>query len=254
METIITCLEFYFITSLRYLFFTGLFFLIFYKIFKIQFSTSKIQEKKAAKKDFYREILQSLQSNFIITLFGILALFTPLKSHSLIYTSLTDYPIWWIPISLILSLILHDAYFYWMHRLLHHKKIFRYTHLVHHQSTNPSPFTSYSFHYLEAITEGFILFLIIFLIPIHPIALILFTLLGFIINVYGHLGYEIMPQSFRTSLWFEFINTSVYHNIHHRKFKGNYGLYFRFWDRLMKTENPEYFTEYDKIQKNRFHK
>jgi sterol desaturase/sphingolipid hydroxylase (fatty acid hydroxylase superfamily) len=41
--------------------------------------------------------------------------------------------------------------------------------------------------------------------------------------------------------------------MHHSKFIGNYGLYFRFWDRLMKTERPDYIKEYDKIQKIRFH-
>jgi sterol desaturase/sphingolipid hydroxylase (fatty acid hydroxylase superfamily) len=27
----------------------------------------------------------------------------------------------------------------------------------------------------------------------------------------------------------------VYHNLHHERFNGNYGLYFTFWDRLMGT-------------------
>ena len=48
------------------------------------------------------------------------------------------------------------------------------------------------------------------------------------------------------------INTSVYHNLHHSKFKGNYSLYFRWWDKLMKTENPDYVKEYDRIQEQRF--
>ncbi|MHA4894836.1 sterol desaturase family protein [Pedobacter sp. PWIIR3] len=48
------------------------------------------------------------------------------------------------------------------------------------------------------------------------------------------------------------MNTSIHHNLHHSKFKGNYGLYFRFWDRLMGTENPNYVKEYDRIQNQRF--
>ena len=63
-----------------------------------------------------------------------------------------------------------------------------------------------------------------------------------------------MNKSFRNSFWFQIINSSVYHNLHHKKFQGNYGLYFRFWDRIMKTENPNYSKEYDLIQKNRFSK
>jgi len=40
--------------------------------------------------------------------------------------------------------------------------------------------------------------------------------------------------------------------MHHSKFKGNYGLYFRIWDRLMKTEHPDYVKDYDRIQERRF--
>ena len=80
----------------------------------------------------------------------------------------------------------------------------------------------------------------------------MFTVTGFIINVYGHLGYEIMPKWFRQTIMFEFFNTSLHHNMHHRKFKWNYGLYFRVWDRIMKTEHPDYVKEYDLLQKQRF--
>jgi len=86
----------------------------------------------------------------------------------------------------------------------------------------------------------------------HPVTILLFTITGFIINVYGHLGYEVAPKWFRYSWLFEILNTSVHHNLHHSKFKGNYGLYFRIWDRLMGTEHPDYVKEYDKLQKQRF--
>jgi sterol desaturase/sphingolipid hydroxylase (fatty acid hydroxylase superfamily) len=39
--------------------------------------------------------------------------------------------------------------------------------------------------------------------------------------------------------------------MHHSKFKGNYGVHFRFWDRLMKTEFKDYEAEYDKIQERK---
>jgi lathosterol oxidase len=181
-------------------------------------------------------------------------LYTPLKGYTQLYTNLTDFPLWYLPVSLVLSLVIHDTYFYWMHRLLHHRRLFKLTHLVHHQSTNPSPWASYSFHFAEALTEGMVLLVIVMIIPIHPLMVVWFTIIGFIINVYGHLGYEIAPKWLRNSFLFEIINTSVYHNMHHSKFKGNYGLYFRVWDRLLKTEHPDYVKDYDRVQENRFGK
>lgn len=240
------------ISAVRYFVIAGLPFLLFYKVFSGRFGTSKIQDRQADRKDFFREILHSMQTTMVFTVIAMLVLFTPLKHHTLIYDKLSDYTVWWVPLSLILSLIIHDTYFYWMHRLLHHKKLFRLTHLVHHKSVNPSPWASYSFHFFEAWTEGGVLILLAFVLPMHQLTIILFTISGFIINVYGHLGYEIAPRRLRNSIWFEIFNTSTYHNMHHSKFKGNYGLYFRVWDRLMKTENPDYVKEYDAIQQKRF--
>ncbi|MBP1650769.1 MAG: sterol desaturase family protein [Bacteroidetes bacterium] len=240
------------ITLIRYLVLAGIPFLLFYMLLSSSAGKYKIQNRKAVKKDFLREIMHSSSSCLIFAVMIVITLFTPLKSHTLLYSEIHDYPLWWLPVSLILSLVIHDTYFYWMHRLMHYKSIFRFTHVVHHQSVNPSPWTSYSFSILEAIAEGAIVPILAFILPMHQDVLILFTVISLIINVYGHLGYEIMPEGLRHSYLFEIINTSVHHNLHHSKFKGNYSLYFRWWDRLMKTENPDYVKEYDRIQEKRF--
>jgi lathosterol oxidase len=242
------------LSLIRYFILAGIPFMLFYKVFTAWFNDNKIQNRKANVKDFLREIGHSLQTTAVFAVIGYLALYSPVKNYTKLYTDINAYPSWWIWVSLIISLIIHDTYFYWMHRLLHHKKLFKLAHVVHHQSTNPSPWASYSFHFIEAWTEGAVLFVIMFLIPMHPLTVVLFTIVGFIINVYGHLGYEIAPKQLRNSVLFEVLNTSVHHNVHHSKFKGNYGLYFRVWDRLMGTEHPDYVKEYDRIQQQRFGK
>jgi len=239
-------------SAIRYVLIAGLPFIVFYKVLTQWFSKSKIQKRHADISDFKREIWHSMQTSAVLGAVGFIALFTPFKNHTLIYTDINQYPLWWIPLSLAFSLIIHDTYFYWMHRLLHHKRLFKLTHLVHHQSTNPTPWASYSFHFIEAWTEGAILFVMVLLMPVHPLTIILFTVIGFMINVYGHLGYEVAPRWFRHSFLFEVLNTSIHHNLHHSKFKGNYGLYFRIWDRLMGTEHPDYVKDYDRVQQNRF--
>jgi lathosterol oxidase len=92
---------------------------------------------------------------------------------------------------------------------------------------------------------------IVFLIPVHSIMIEMFVLTAFMINVYGHLGYEVVPTWFRRTWLFEIFNTSVHHNLHHSKFKGNYGLYFRVWDRMLGTEHPDYVKEFDRVQAQR---
>jgi len=79
----------------------------------------------------------------------------------------------------------------------------------------------------------------------------IFITLSFMINVYGHLGFEIVPARFRNSIWFKILNTTVYHNMHHSHVQGNYSLYFRHWDRWMKTENKNYEPYFDKVLERR---
>ena len=239
-------------TLLRYFVLAGIPFIIVYVAFFHRFGRSKIQGRNATKKDFFREILHSSTSSIVLSGIAAILFFTPARSYTQLYTDLSQYPIWWVPVSIVLSLVIHDTYFYWMHRLLHHKRIFRFTHLLHHRSVNPSPWSAYSFHVFEAVAEGAIIIILALVMPLHPFSVIAFSVISLMINVYGHLGFEIMPRSLRNSFLFNIINTSVYHNLHHSKFRGNYGLYFRWWDKLMGTENPDYTREYDRIQQQRF--
>ena len=64
-------------------------------------------------------------------------------------------------------------------------------------------------------------------------------------NVYGHLGFELYPRGFHKTWIGRWINTSVAHNLHHKKFTGNFGLYFLFWDRLLGTIREDYDATYE---------
>ena len=95
--------------------------------------------------------------------------------------------------------------------------------------------------------------MIAFTLPVHKSALILFLLLQFIYNVYGHLGFELYPKNFHKTFIGKWINTSVAHNMHHKYFTGNYGLYFLFWDRLMGTLNPSYDVTFEHTTSEKKH-
>jgi len=240
------------INGLRYFLIAGIAFLIFYIFFPNQFFKAKIQANIAPNAAFFREIKYSLLSGFITAFIIALILKSDLKNSSLIYDQINEYPIYWIFVSYFLAILFHDTWFYWLHRFFHLSWVYKKVHKIHHLSVNPSPWTSFSFHVLEAIGEGLVILPLVYLIPIHKLTLLFFGLSIFVINVYGHLGYEIAPKWFRKSIFFEFINSSVHHNLHHSKFKGNYGLYFRFWDRVMGTEHADYVKIFDEIQSKRF--
>ncbi len=242
------------INLIRYFVLAGIPFVIFYLLMPKKFTRNKIQVKYAKSKEFRREILNSVFSMFIWGVVISFILFTPLRAYAKVYENINEYPIWWLPASVVLMLLIQDTYFYWLHRAIHHPKVYKLVHREHHKSTNPSPWTSYSFHALEAIVEVLFIPVIIFSIPVYPWAFSVFATASFMMNVYGHLGYEIAPRWIRNSFLFEILSTSVHHNMHHEKIRGNYGLYFRLWDRLMKTEHHDYVKRYDFVQEQRFEK
>lgn len=219
----------------RYFIISGLAFLIFYILLKDKISFKKLQINYPTLTDYRREILYSIVTIFVFLIVGLGIFATPLREHTQLYENFADYGWGYWFLSIFLMIILHDTYFYWTHRAMHHPRLFKLFHLVHHKSTNPSPWASYAFHPLEGFVEAGIIIPIAFLIPFHFSAMFVFLLFMMIYNVYGHLGFEILPTQWHKHPIGKYINTSIDHNVHHKYFKGNYGLYFLFWDRWMGT-------------------
>jgi Delta7-sterol 5-desaturase len=239
---------FYYIEKIgtRYFMIAGIAFAIFYVLRRGSARPKKIQEKFPAKRDYLREISYSVTTISIFALVPLTVLHVPaVKAHTFFYTDIKQYGWLYFFLAFPVMFIIHDTYFYWTHRLMHHKKLFRLFHLVHHHSTNPSPWAAYAFHPLEALVEAGIFMIFLFDMPIHPLHLFIFVFLLIVYNVYGHLGYELYPPGFSKHAVGKWINTSVNHNQHHQFFKGNYGLYFLWWDRWMKTIRPDYDDKFE---------
>jgi sterol desaturase/sphingolipid hydroxylase (fatty acid hydroxylase superfamily) len=234
----------------RYLLVAGLFFLFFYILFHKRIGYKKIQPRTPKQSDYVREIGYSMITIAIFGLVPLALVHVPeISQYTTLYTDITQYGWWYFFLAFPLLFIIHDTYFYWTHRLMHHKKLFKIFHLVHHKSTNPSPWAAYAFHPLEAIVEAGVFAVFLFIIPVHTLHLFIFFFLMIVYNVYGHLGYELYPNGFNKHWLGKWINTSVNHNQHHQYFKGNYGLYFTFWDRVMGTLRKDYDARFDEITK-----
>ena len=136
--------------------------------------------------------------------------------------------------------VLNDAWFYLWHRLLHHPRLFRHLHAVHHRSVDVNPFSSYSLHWVEGLILGGWILPVVLLVPIYLPMLGVLQGIGLANNVMSHLGHEFLPRWLLRVPFLRWINTSTFHNLHHTSQKGNYGLMFRFWDRLLGTEFRHY--------------
>lgn len=239
------------INLLRYFLVATPAFVLFYVIFKKKWQTSKIQEKFPRQKDYLREVGFSIATIIIFAIIGLIVFASPLRHYHLKYDDIAEFGWGYWTLSIVLMIILHDTYFYWTHRAMHHPKLYKHFHLVHHKSVNPSPWAAYAFHPLEGIVEAGVIFPIAFFIPFHATALMVFLIFMMVYNVYGHLGWELYPKGFNNHPIGKWLNTSVNHNQHHKFFEGNYGLYFLFWDRAMGTLRSDYDAGYLAVDQKR---
>ncbi|MFM5917424.1 MAG: sterol desaturase family protein [Novosphingobium sp.] len=139
-------------------------------------------------------------------------------------------------------MLAHDTYFYWTHRAMHLKGLFVPFHRLHHKSNNPSPWSAYSFSLLESIVQGAFFPIYLTYVPTPLPALIAFGFVQISFNVIGHGGIELAPRW--SVIRLKFLTGVTFHDLHHAYYNCNYGLYFRFWDRLMGSEHPRFEAAY----------
>jgi sterol desaturase/sphingolipid hydroxylase (fatty acid hydroxylase superfamily) len=233
--------------TFRYLLFTGIAYFFFYVWRRKHYRASKIQQRYPQNKQIIREIWYSVSTILIFGVVVVAVTWAGFQGYTRYYAHIADRGWPYFIFSIVLMIVLHDTYFYWTHRLMHWKPVFKRVHRTHHLSVNPTPFAAYAFHPIEAVVEIGIIPLIVFTIPYQGWAMLAFSIYTLLLNVMGHLGFELFPKGFASHRLFKWHNTATHHNMHHRLVKCNYGLYFNFWDRIMGTNHPEYEKTYDKV-------
>lgn len=218
----------------------GILWLFFYVFFRRRMRHRRISRLEPTAGQVRRELLHSLRSIGVFSLVAAAVAYAILSGYSRLYFEIDAYGWGWFWLSMVAMIFLHDAYFYWTHRMMHHPLLYRRYHHTHHMSVSPTPWAAYAFSPIEALVQAGIGPLIVFTIPVHPAAFGLFMVWQISFNVFGHCGYEIYPQWFMRTPFAYFINSVTHHAQHHEKFRSNFSLYFNIWDRLMGTNHAEY--------------
>jgi lathosterol oxidase len=219
----------------------GTLWLTLYVVFRRATRSRKINPRPPARGQIAWEIRQSLLSLLVFGLMsGAIGLVRPLGIRTRLYHPIDRHGWAWYYGSILVAILIHDAYFYWTHRLMHHPRLFRSVHRIHHLSNNPTPWAAYSFSIPEAIVQAGIGPVLVYMVPMHYSAFLLFMTWQISFNVLGHCGYEILPRRFLETWAGRFFNTPTHHAMHHEKVVANFGLYFNIWDRLCGTNHPDY--------------
>jgi sterol desaturase/sphingolipid hydroxylase (fatty acid hydroxylase superfamily) len=207
----------------------------------------KLQARQATGHDIRREILASLCSALVFSLMGASLVVGNRMGWMTIYKGFHQAGPLYLVVSVALMLVAHDTYFYWTHRAMHHRWLFRPFHRTHHLSRTPTPWAAYAFAVPEAIVQGAFVPLFVLLVPMHFLGLFAFGAVQILRNVMGHAGAEIHPAAFAPGRWLGWATTTTHHDLHHEAGRYNYGLYFRWWDKLMGTEHPGYCAKFEAV-------
>ena len=134
-------------------------------------------------------------------------------------------PVWFVAIFFLIP-IWESFYFYWMHRFLHTKFMYRF-HALHHRNTDIGPWSGLSMHPVEhAFYFGSVL--VHFAIASHPLHVIFHLFFYGLYAITTHTGFEGLLFKNKKRLHLG----NFHHQIHHRYFECNYGTLDVPWDIL----------------------
>jgi len=197
--------------------------------------------------DLRREVLYSTLSLAVLAGCNVLVVALEITRQLKVYSPPLEHGVIWLVLSLPALIVWQDFHFYWTHRLLHTRWLFRHVHHVHHRSRHPSPFAAFSFHPLEALNYNAALLVALLVVPVNEVVLAVFLVHQVIRITHGHAAVETMPVGFaRHAFWGRF-TTTTHHHLHHEVPRGNFGLWFTWWDSLCGTEHRNYLERFDEV-------
>ncbi len=214
-------------------------------------ASRRIQQRQASFADRRREFFLSVQT---VAVFGVVNMISVAGIATGVIEIHRGPPNWAIfAAQLIVMIVAHDTWFYWMHRGLHLKALFLKAHAAHHKSRTPTSWASYAFAPIESVFESLyvpvLLFGISLVTPVYPLAIFVFLGHQIARNAIGHSGHELAWPGFTRSRWTGWLTTTTHHDLHHSEGRYDFGLYFTWWDRIMGTQHPRYHERFEAAAK-----
>ena len=143
----------------------------------------------------------------------------------------SEHPVWFVALFFLIPLW-YAVHFYFVHRLLHWKPLYRLAHAVHHRNVNIGPWSGMSMHPIEHLLY-ISQVLIHLVIPSHPIHVLFHLYYVCLSPLPGHSGYAYLRIKGKDA-W---ALGDFFHQMHHRYFNRNYGVQIVPLDRWLKTEH-----------------
>lgn len=156
---------------------------------------------------------------------------------------------WWVFPYCFILILYHDAFFYFGHRIMHHKYLYKYLHIDHHRSHFANYMSAYNFWVLESLVYVIAIFPIFFL-ELNIYALLWAVFANDFVTMLWHMWKEHASSQYQQSRFYKMLVNTTFHDVHHTHNNGNYGAYFTFWDKILWTYSKSYDEKFDQITKS----
>ena len=142
-------------------------------------------------------------------------------------------PAWWVVAAQVVFFVyLDDFLYYWFHRTMHGRWLYKHLHGWHHRIVTPWAITGHYMHPIEYVLTGTVALIGPLLLGAHVVTLYVWFALRQWEAAEGHCGYE-FPWT-PTHLFLG-NDGARHHDFHHARVKGNYAGFFPIWDRCFGT-------------------
>ncbi|MBD2703072.1 sterol desaturase family protein [Spirosoma sp. BT702] len=236
----LTALLFFLTIFGRYVLFSLVFWWLFTRS-KSGYQAIRTAQRRSGKSNQqWREIGWSALTSLVFTGIAVGVMLAYQRGYTKIYTDIHSYGLIWYPVSISLVLLIHETYYYWLHRWMHKPGVYKWVHKTHHDSLITTPWSAFSFHPLESTLQAIVIPALTFVLPLHSTAVGLILIIMTLSGAINHLNVEIYPHAFDRHWLGRWLIGATHHSLHHSQFRYNFGLYFTFWDKWMKTESPDF--------------
>jgi sterol desaturase/sphingolipid hydroxylase (fatty acid hydroxylase superfamily) len=136
----------------------------------------------------------------------------------------------WFALLLLLAPLIHSFHFYFGHRLLHAKILYKSVHALHHRNVEVGPWSGLAMHPVEHIIY-FSTVVVQWLLALHPVNALFQIQLAAFLPALSHSGYE----KLKVGDDLDIDGGGYFHYLHHKYFECNYGGSLTPLDRLFGT-------------------
>ncbi|MCJ1330695.1 c-5 sterol desaturase [Thelotrema lepadinum] len=214
------------------------------------FDHNTFTHPKYLKNQVWLEMKQTMLSMPLMSVLTTACFLAEVRGHAKLYDVASDAPFaLYNFLQFPFFLLFTDFFIYWIHRGLHHPRVYKNLHKAHHKWIMPTPFASHAFHPIDGFSQSIPYHVFPFLFPLQKFAYVGLFVFVNVWTVMIHDG-EYVANS-------PIINGAACHTMHHLYFNYNYGQYTTLWDRLAgsyRQPNQELFVKESKMSKSEWEK